>query len=431
MAPLPSLPKFLFPNPLPRTDFTLHNLPFGVFSRTGSSMPRPTIGVAIGDKILDMRVMAEKNLVPPYFADFYLNPFMMAGRQAWSEVRERLQQYLSDSHPSSLSHRPDVVKEAIVEQKDVTMHLPAVIGDYTDFYASKEHATNVGSIWRSKENPLLPNWVHLPVGYHGRASTIIPSGQPVIRPCGQMLPKDADKPVFGPSKVLDFELEMASFVGGEFVAGDPVPLDQARDKIFGLVLMNDWTARDIQKWEYQPLGPFLGKSFATAISPWVVTLDALEPFRCTAPEQDPEPLPHLRHRGVDFPSYDIKLEVAVKLEADHSPETICRTNLRYMYWTIFQQLTHHASNGCLMRAGDLLGTGTISGKEKSSFGSLLELTWAGSEPLRFSNGQERKFLEDGDEVVMTGYAEKGPIRVGFGECRNVVQPSRVRGEPVV
>jgi fumarylacetoacetase len=301
------------------------------------------------------------------------------------------------------------------------MHLPAEIGDYTDFYASREHATNVGVMMRGPENALMPNWLHLPVAYHGRASSVVVSDTPIRRPRGQVKPDNADRPVFGPSRSLDFELEMGFFVGPGNALGQPIPIAQAADHIFGMVLVNDWSARDIQKWEYQPLGPFLAKNFATSISPWVVTLEALEPFRVAGPAQDPPPLAYL-HTSGDW-SYDIQLEVWLQGSGMAKPERICRSNSNHLYWNVCQQLAHHTVNGCNLRPGDLLATGTISGPTPDSYGSMLELAWMGTRPLRFANGETRIFLQDGDRVTMTGWCEGPGYRIGFGEVRGEILPA--------
>ncbi|XP_077775003.1 fumarylacetoacetase isoform X2 [Podarcis muralis] len=311
---------------------------------------------------------------------------------------------------------------AFVPQASTIMHLPAEIGDYTDFYSSRQHATNVGAMFRGKENALMPNWLHLPVGYHGRASSVVVSGTPIRRPLGQMRPDDAKPPVFGACKLLDIELEMAFFVGPGNKPGEAVPISEAHKHIFGMVLMNDWSARDIQKWEYVPLGPFLGKSFGTTISPWVVTMEALMPFALPNPIQDPRPLPYLCD---DQPyTFDINLFVAIKGDGMSKPANICRSNFKHMYWTMKQQLAHHTVNGCNLRPGDLLASGTISGPDPENFGSMLELSWKGTKAIDLGHGQSRKFLQDGDEVVITGYCQGNGYRVGFGECSGKVLPAR-------
>jgi fumarylacetoacetase len=304
---------------------------------------------------------------------------------------------------------------------EIEMLLPVDIGDYTDFYSSREHATNVGTMFRDPENALLPNWLHLPVGYHGRSSSIVVSGTRIRRPKGQTLPAGAETPVFGPTKLLDFELEMGFITTDANSLGRSVSVEEARDQIFGLVLLNDWSARDIQKWEYVPLGPFLAKNFATSISPWIVTLDALEPFRVEGPKQDPEPLPYLKEEGKT--AYDIKLEASI--QPKNSEETVVsRTNFKYMYWSISQQLAHQTVNGCNVRSGDLYGSGTISGKEPGSYGSMLELTWKGTKPLKMKDGTERKFIENGDTVILRGHCENEQVRIGFGTCVGKVKKAK-------
>lgn len=338
----------------------------------------------------------------------------------WHNVRIKVQNLLN-GNDKTLENNEKLRKEALVAQREATMHLPANIGDYTDFYSSIHHATNVGIMFRGKENALIANWRHIPVGYHGRASSVVVSGTPIRRPNGQTKDDNATNPSFGPCRLLDFELEMAFFVGGEGnQLGQPIPIAKAEDNIFGMVLMNDWSARDIQKWEYVPLGPFLSKNFGTTISPWIVTTEALKPFRTTPFKQDPEPLDYLKDKN-DF-SLDINLTVDLK-PANGQPTTITKTNFNYMYWTIKQQLAHHTITGCNVRPGDLLASGTISGPEPESFGSMLELTWRGTKPLTLADGSQRKFIQDGDEVILSGFCEKEGVRIGFGECRGVVLPS--------
>ncbi|POI33363.1 hypothetical protein CIB84_002885, partial [Bambusicola thoracicus] len=328
-----------------------------------------------------------------------LNAFMGLGPTAWREARALLQSLLSAAEPT-LRDNAGLRKRAFVPQASATMHLPAHIGDYTDFYSSRQHATNVGIMFRGKENALMPNWLHLPVGYHGRASSVVVSGTPIRRPVGQMKPDNDKPPVFGACKRLDIELEMAFFVGPGNKHGEPIPVSRAHEHIFGMVLMNDWSARDIQKWEYVPLGPFLSKSFGTTISPWVVTMEALMPFLLPNPVQDPKPLPYLRDE--EPYTFDINLFVAIKGEGMSTATTICRSNFKHMYWTMKQQLAHHSINGCNLRPGDLLASGTISGPEPESFGSMLELSWNGTKEIPLGHGQSRKFLQDGDEIIITG-----------------------------
>ncbi|XP_012672691.2 fumarylacetoacetase [Clupea harengus] len=404
--------------------FSFHNLPYGVFST--SDNPRHRIGAAIGDQILDLSAI--KHLFngpalskhPDVFDQPTLNAFMSLGHEAWREARRYLQKFLS-ANESMLRDDVSLRSRAFVHQNSAVMHLPAEIGDYTDFYSSRDHATNVGIMFRGKENALMPNWLRLPVGYHGRASSVVVSGSPIRRPTGQMRPDPTKAPVFGPSKQLDIELEMAFFVGAGNKLGEPIPIEKAHEHIFGMVLMNDWSARDIQAWEYVPLGPFLGKNFGTTISPWVLPMEALLPFVQPNAVQDPEPLPYLRHD--DAYTFNINLFVSVKGEAMTEAATICKSNFKYMYWTMKQQLAHHTVNGCNMRPGDLLASGTISGPEPESFGSLLELSWRGSKSIDLGGGESRTFLKDGDEVTLTGYCQGHGYRVGFGPCRGTIVPA--------
>lgn len=357
------------------------------------------------------------------FSSEKLNGFMSLTPEAWHEGRLRIRELLSKDE-SILRDNIKLRSEAIVEMKDVKMHLPASIGDYTDFYSSLDHATNVGAMFRSRENALMPNWKYLPVGYHGRASSIVPSGTPVRRPLGQTRPVDSEPPQFGPCKRLDFELEVAFFVGNkETKLGEPVPINEADKHIFGLVLMNDWSARDIQKWEYVPLGPFLAKNFGTTISPWVVPLEALEPFKVPSISQNPTPFPYLRSQN----DYHFDVELTVDLippnGGSDSKTRIVTSNFKHMYWTMRQQLAHHTITGCNIKPGDLMASGTVSGPTPESFGSLLELSWSGSKEVTLKDGSTRKFLEDGDQVILSGRASKGNISVGFGECSGVIYPA--------
>ncbi len=374
----------------------------------------PRAGVAIGEYILDLSALEEAGLLKTknIFNQPNLNPFMALGRETWRETRAALQHLLAEDTPT-LRDNLTLKQQAIHPMGEAVLHLPVNIGDYTDFYSSKEHAVNIGSMIRSKENPLMPNWVHLPVAYHGRASSVVVSGTNIRRPNGQTIADGADKPIFGPSRAMDFELEMGFFIGPGNELGTSIPISQAEEHIFGLVLINDWSARDIQKWEYQPLGPFLSKNLATSISPWVVTLEALEPFRCENPAQDPTPLLYLQSPGPA--SYDILLEVLIQTAQMKDPMPIARSNFRYLYWTMRQQLAHHTVNGCNMRPGDLLGSGTISGPKPSSYGSLMELTWRGANPITLPSGEKRTYLEDGDRLTLTGWCQGEGYRVGFGE----------------
>ncbi len=401
------------------SDFPLENLPLGVFRRADG---KACIGSAIGDSILDLRAAADARLLQKELAaacrEDALNALMAMGRGASQALRERMQELLSGAGARAR------VEPLLVSRAGAEMLLPARIGGYTDFYASVYHATNVGRLFRP-ENPLLPNYKWVPIGYHGRASSIVVSGAEVRRPSGQTKAADAKEPSFGPSKALDYELEVGFFVGQGNRLGEPIPLAEAERHVFGLCLLNDWSARDVQAWEYQPLGPFLGKNFATTISPWIVTLEALEPFRATAlkrPEGDPKPLKYLdsaddRASG----GFDVTLEVWLRTAQMREPVRVSRGNLRDLYWTLAQMLTHHTSNGCNLQPGDLLATGTVSGALADSVGSLLEMTRRGAEPLMLPGGETRKFLETGDEVILRGYCEReGCARIGFGECRGVV-----------
>lgn len=399
--------------------FPIQNLPFGVFKpRDGAAR----VGVAIGDQVLDLSVLEQSGHFEPaglrnVFATDSLNAFLALGRPAWRKVREILQHLLSAETPT-LRDDPALRARVLHKQKEVVMQLPARIGDYTDFYSSYHHAHNVGTMLRGPENALMPNWKWLPVAYHGRASSIIVSGADVRRPKGQIKPPDAPTPVFGATRSLDYELEMAFLIGPGNSLGRTIPIDQASDHIFGLVLMNDWSARDIQAWEYQPLGPFLAKNFCTSISPWVVTLEALESFRRPLPPQDPEPLPYLR-ASKDF-TFDIQLEARLQTPAMKAPHVITRTNFQNLYWSISQQLAHHTVNGCNMQPGDLLASGTISGPTEESRGCMLELTWRGANPLSLPNGETRKWLEDGDTLTITGWCQGEGYRIGFGEVSGKV-----------
>lgn len=403
-------------------DFPIENLPYGIFST--KNKPEKRIGVAIGDEILNLRAIAHyfdgpllKNKQDVFHRDC-LNDFMSLGRPAWLEVRSKLQELLSANNRTLQD--PDIRSIIFVAQKDAIMHLPAKIGDYTDFYSSLNHATNVGIMFRGKENPLLPNWKYLPVGYHGRASSVVVSGTPIKRPHGQTLPIENTAPVFGPCRLMDFEVEVAFFVGGPPTnLGDTVPASKAHDHIFGMVLMNDWSARDIQKWEYVPLGPFNAKNLGTTISPWVVTMEALEPFKVPNMTQDPAPFPYLQHD--ESCNYDIKLKVDIKPPSG-VVTTVCQTNFKYMYWTPRQQLAHHTITGCNINPGDLMGSGTISGETSDSYGSMLELCWKGTRPITLKDGTIRKFLQDGDEVIIHGYCVGDGYKVGFGSCTGKLLP---------
>lgn len=401
----------------PDSDFSIHNLPFGIFSKDGGSK---RIGVAIGDFVIDLLaahklgVFDGPNVTNDALENDFLNDFIALGKPTTNAVRLRLQEHLCDESS------PLKGSAAMIPMSEVQMHLPVKVGDYTDFYSSIEHATNVGKMFRDPENALLPNWKHLPVGYHGRASSIVVSGVDIHRPKGQTKPPEGD-PVFGPSQRMDFELEMGFIVGKQTELGDQISTENAMDHIFGMVLFNDWSARDIQKWEYVPLGPFLGKSFASSISPWVVTMEALEPFKVAGPVQDPPVLDYLKTDGAL--NYDLNLTVEIEPEGS-DPTVVSNSNFKYMYWNMAQQLAHHTVNGCNVNIGDMMASGTISGKSPDSYGSMLELSWAGKNPVKLNDGSERKFLNDGDTVTMKGHCEKDGKRVGFGEVRSKLLPAK-------
>ncbi|OMO64741.1 hypothetical protein COLO4_31878 [Corchorus olitorius] len=402
----------------PDSHFPIQNLPYGAFKLQPTASPR--LGVAIGDYVLDLSEIAKAGLFNgPLLADSdcflqpTLNKFLALGRPAWKEARATLQKLLSSTEPA-LRDNADLRQKSLVPMSEVELVIPMEIGDYTDFFTSMHHAKNCGTIFRGPENPIAPNWFHLPIAYHGRASSVVISGTDIIRPRGQGPPTGNSPPYFGPSMKLDFELEMAAIVGPGNDLGKTIDVNDAADHIFGLVLMNDWSARDIQAWEYVPLGPFLGKSFGTTVSPWIVTLDALEPFACDAPKQDPHPLPYLAEKISK--NYDIALEAQIKPSGQKDSTVVTRTNLKNLYWTLTQQLAHHTINGCNLRPGDLLGTGTISGPEPDSLGCLLELTMNGKNPLSLNGGITRRFLEDGDEVIFSGCCKGDGYNVGFGTC---------------
>lgn len=404
------------------THFPLNNLPYGVFSRAGS---KPRCCTAIGDHVLDLAALEEAGLLnvdqDPVFTGDNINTFMAQGAAAWDTVRTRLTQLLKDDGDPALRDDADLRAKALIAMDDVVMHMPFEVAEYTDFYSGRQHAENVGTMFRGKENALPPNWLHIPIGYNGRASTVVVSGTDIRRPLGQMKPPDADAPVFGPCRRLDIELEMGAVVGLPNTMGQPITVDEADEMIFGYVLLNDWSARDIQAWEYQPLGPFQSKVFATSISPWVVTKAALESFRVATPEREKPLLPYLHENRPLL--YDIELEVLMQAEGAPQATSISATNYSKMYYSAAQQLAHHAIGGCKMTTGDLLGSGTISGPEKSGFGSLLEITWGGKEPLTLNGGETRTFIEDGDTLTLTGYARGEDYRIGFGACVGTVLPS--------
>ncbi|KMQ58426.1 fumarylacetoacetase [Chryseobacterium angstadtii] len=404
------------------SDFSIHNIPFGV-----TVFNKEYIGCCtrIGDQIVDLATLYDlgyfediQGLDDNVFEAYTINEFIELGKPVTNAVRTRIQELLQEG--STLSKDEKTIEDAFYDLDKVKMMMPVHIPNYTDFYSSIEHATNVGKMFRDPENALLPNWKHLPVGYHGRASSIVVSGTEINRPKGQTKPADAEKPLFGPSKQLDFELEMAFILNKNTEMGESISTKDAEDAIFGMVVFNDWSARDIQAWEYVPLGPFLAKNFGSSISPWVVTLEALEPFRTASPKQDPEVLDYLKFEGDK--NYDINLEVYIQPE-NGEQNLVCESNYKHMYWNMTQQLAHHTVNGCNVEVGDLYASGTISGSDPKSFGSMLELTWRGQNPLQLSNGQERKFIEDNDTVTMKAWAEKDGVRVGFGEVSGKIIPT--------
>ncbi|MEE9374255.1 MAG: fumarylacetoacetase [Saprospiraceae bacterium] len=396
------------------SDFSIYNLPFGIFSIDGGT---PRVGIAIGDSIVDLAACAEKGWVDvstDVLNKDTLNDFISLGKPITNKVRLDIQKLLCDTN-SPLKDNPHL----IIKQSQVTMHMPVYVGDYTDFYSSIEHATNVGTMFRGPDKALMPNWKHLPVGYHGRASSIIVSDIPIHRPKGQVMPLGADLPIFKASGKLDFELEMVFIIGKENTLGTSISTAEAKDHIFGMVLFNDWSARDIQKWEYVPLGPFLGKSFASSASPWVVTLEALEHFKVPGPTQKPEVQPYLQYEGLF--NYDINLSVGLTPK-NGNEKILSESNFKYMYWNMPQQLAHHTINGCNVRVGDFMASGTISGPDESSYGSMLELSWGGKKPIRIDDNNTRTFVEDGDTITLKGHALKDEIRVGFGEVKTKVLP---------
>jgi len=407
------------------SDFPIQNIPFGVFLTKDDII---TIGTRIGDFAIDLGAMQQLNyfegidLTDDMFMQDTLNDFISDGKKTWRLVRNRIGDIFDSNNPKLRDNAKhcDII---IFNIDEVEMQLPVLIGDYTDFYSSKEHATNVGKMFRDPENALLPNWLHIPVGYHGRSSSIVPSGIPIHRPMGQTLPNGETQPVFGPSRLVDFELETAFITTDCNIMGENIPVNEAEDYIFGMVLLNDWSARDIQKWEYVPLGPFLAKNFASSISPWIVTLDALEPFRTKGPKQEPAPLPYLQQKGKN--TFDINLEVYITPEKA-TPTLVSKTNFKHMYWSMAQQLAHHTSNGCKVNSGDMMGSGTISGPTPDSFGSMLELTWGGQNPIKLSNETERKFINDNDTVAIKGYCKNSQFRIGFGEVTTKLLPTFVR-----
>ena len=405
----------------PESDFPIQNIPFGVFLTRDDII---TIGTRIGDTAIDLGALHQLGyfdgipLTDDIFLQDSLNDFISDGKKTWRLVRNRIAE-IFDAKNTSLKENEEHKKIVLFSLEEIEMQLPVTVGDYTDFYSSMEHATNVGKMFRDPENALLPNWLHMPIGYHGRSSSIIPSGIPVHRPQGQKLTNGATEPIFGPSRLVDFELEMAFITTDANHLGEPIPIQEAEDYIFGLVLFNDWSARDLQKWEYVPLGPFLGKNFASSISPWIVTLDALEPFRVESPKPIKKQFPYLQYKGKK--SFDIHLEVSIQPE--NAVETVvAKTNFKYMYWNMAQQLAHHTVNGCPVNSGDMMGSGTISGPTPDSYGSMLELSWRGEKPVQLNEGGSRKFIEDNDTVIMRGYCKNNKVRIGFGEVSTKLLP---------
>jgi fumarylacetoacetase len=422
-VPHPNDPKLRsFIDVGPDSDFSIQNLPYGVFSTKDGLAPR--VGVRIGNHVLDLWELEQdcRLDVGPLgvFSSPSLNSFMALGPKVWSRTRARISELLRADHPE-LRDNKELRDRALVPIADVTLYLPFAVSGYTDFYSSKEHATNVGVMFRGKDNALQPNWLYMPIGYNGRASTVVVSGTKVKRPRGQLKPPSVEVPSFAPCKRLDFELEMGAVIGQPSPMGGMLTEQQAEEMIFGFVLLNDWSARDIQQWEYVPLGPFLAKAFATSISPWVVTREALEPFRLQGPEQNPAPLDYLRQARPQ--NYNLELDVALRAAGLNEGASISRTNFKYMYWSSVQQLMHHASSGCAMNVGDLLGSGTISGPEKQQRGSLLEISWNGAEPVELPGGIKRAFLEDGDSLIMRGWCQGDGYRVGFGEVEGTILPA--------
>ncbi len=404
------------------SDFPIQNLPFGVVKLNGSV---PCVATRIGDTVIDIAQLFEMGqlhvdgFTASDFQQEFLNPMMKKGKEATRNLRQALSDLFSSENQASIKN--EGIRNALIPLSDVEMCMPVQIGDYTDFYSSKEHATNVGTMFRDPANALLPNWLWIPVGYHGRSSSVIISGQDIHRPKGQIKPDDNVPPIYAASRQVDFELEMGFITYDGKPLGDSISTTEAEDFIFGMCLFNDWSARDIQKWEYVPLGPFLAKNFASSISCWIVTMDALQPFAVNTPEQDPAVLSYLAFEGKK--SYDIHLQVGMTPE-NSTEKIICNSNFKYMYWNMSQQLAHHTVNGCNVRCGDLMGSGTISGSTPDSFGSMLELAWKGTKPLSMNDGSERRFIQDGDTITMRGFCQNEQIRIGFGEVKAKILPAK-------
>jgi fumarylacetoacetase len=404
------------------SDFPIQNIPFGIFK---TDVKSPRMGTIIGNTVIDLQILSENGffneleISSEVFANKYINDFMALGKAKTSAVRDRIAELFERGN--GIIRDDESLKSKLLHQEtEVEMLLPVQIGDYTDFYSSREHATNVGTMFRDPNNALLPNWLHIPVGYHGRASSIVVSGTPLRRPKGQIKPNPEEGPIFSASRQLDFELEVAFILGKSNEMGTSISTGAAEDYIFGLALFNDWSARDIQSWEYVPLGPFLGKNFGSTLSPWIVTLEALDMLRVPGPVQEPKVLPYLEYSGNK--SFDINLEVGIRTE-NAVEKTVCQSNFKYMYWTMVQQLAHHTVNGCNMRVGDVCASGTISGPTPDSYGSMLEISWKGTKPVQMPDGTERKFIQDGDTVVLKGWGEKNGVRIGFGSCEGKVLPA--------
>ncbi|MCB0496562.1 MAG: fumarylacetoacetase [Cyclobacteriaceae bacterium] len=403
------------------SDFSIYNIPFGIFKQNG----RVRAGSAIGNYVIDLDQLHKRNyldsfeLPEGFFESDTLNEFINQGKEVTNALRVKIIELFSKESGELQDNKSDI-ESILIPMSEVEMLMPVDVPNYTDFYSSIEHATNVGTMFRDPDNALFPNWKHLPVGYHGRSSSIVVSGTPIKRPKGQTKAPDADNPTFGPTQRLDFELEMAFIVGKETILGESVSTKDTEDYIFGFVLFNDWSARDIQVWEYVPLGPFLAKNFGSSVSPWIVTLEALEQFRVETPKQDPQVLPYLQIEGKK--NFDINLQVGI-IPENSEEQIVSNSNFKYMYWNVNQQLAHHTVNGCNIEIGDMYASGTISGPTEDSYGSMLELAWKGTKPIKMKDGSERKFINDGDTVVMRGYAEKEGMRVGFGEVRSLILPS--------
>jgi len=404
------------------SDFPIQNIPFGIFKTPGGHARAAS---RIGDTVIDLHALAKHGFLakmdidPLIFGQTTLNDFMALGKPVCRALRQRLAEIFEDANPALRDH-PEIRRKILFPVEAVQMLLPVRVGDYTDFYSSIEHATNVGVMFRDPSNALLPNWRHIPVGYHGRSSSIVVSGTAIHRPKGQTKADTAEFPEFGPSKQVDFELEMAFITCRKTLLGQSISTDEAEDHIFGLVLFNDLSARDIQKWEYVPLGPFLAKNFGSVISPWIVTLDALEPFRVMGPKQEPVVLPYLQSEGCR--NFDVQLDVLIKPE-NQEEQRVCHSNFKYMYWNMAQQLAHQTVNGCNINVGDMYGSGTISGPTPDSFGSMLEIAWKGTRPVKMPDGTERKFINDNDTIIMRGYAINDNLRIGFGEVATKILPA--------